>query len=75
MDYVNKYPSVLQRTSYNFTETATTGEMCAGVKTSLIVSQVTSSVTHLPSRVDWGGLTENAEYQLLILHHAYDECD
>jgi len=30
-DYVNKYPSVLQTTSYNFTGTATTGEMCAGV--------------------------------------------
>ena len=30
-DYVNKYPSVLQTTSYNFSGTATTPEMCAGV--------------------------------------------
>jgi hypothetical protein len=30
-DYVNKYSSVLQTTSYNFTGSNTTGEMCAGV--------------------------------------------
>ena len=30
-DYVNKYPSTLQTTSYNFTGTATTPEFCAGV--------------------------------------------
>ncbi len=30
-DYVNKYKSVLQTTSYNFTATKTTGEICAGV--------------------------------------------
>ena len=30
-DYVNKYKSVLQTTSYNFTGTKTTGEMCAGI--------------------------------------------
>ncbi len=30
-DYVNKYPSVLQTTSYNFSATKTTGELCAGV--------------------------------------------
>ena len=30
-DYVNKYPSVLQTSSYNFTGTKTTGELCAGV--------------------------------------------
>ena len=30
-DYVIKYPSTLQTTSYNFTRTATTPEMCAGV--------------------------------------------
>lgn len=30
-DYVNKYKSVLQTTSYNFTATSTTGEMCAGI--------------------------------------------
>lgn len=30
-DYVNSYNSTLQTTSYNFTETANTGEMCAGV--------------------------------------------
>lgn len=30
-DYVNKYPSVLQTSSYNFTATATTEEFCAGV--------------------------------------------
>ena len=30
-DYVNKYPSVLQTTSYNFSKTGTTGEMCVGV--------------------------------------------
>lgn len=30
-DYVNRYPSVLQTTSYNFPATKTTGEVCAGV--------------------------------------------
>ena len=30
-DYVNPYPSVLQTTSYNFSETGTTPELCAGV--------------------------------------------
>ena len=30
-DYVNKYSSILQTTSYNFTGTDTTGEMCAGI--------------------------------------------
>ena len=30
-DYVNKYASVLQTTSYNFPSTKTTGEICAGV--------------------------------------------
>lgn len=30
-DFVNRYPSVLQTTSYNFTSTSTTGEVCAGV--------------------------------------------
>ncbi len=30
-DYVNKYPSVLQTSSYNFTATSTTEEVCAGV--------------------------------------------
>ena len=30
-DYVNSYPSLLQTTSYNFTGTSTTGELCAGV--------------------------------------------
>ena len=30
-DYVNSYPSLLQTTSYNFTKTKTTGEICAGV--------------------------------------------
>ena len=30
-DYVNKYPSVLQTTSYNFSRTGTTAELCAGV--------------------------------------------
>ena len=30
-DYVNKYPSTLQTTSYNFTESRTTPELCAGV--------------------------------------------
>ena len=30
-DNVNKHPSVLQTTSYNFSATATTGELCAGV--------------------------------------------
>lgn len=30
-DYVKSYPSQLQTTSYNFTGTATTGELCAGV--------------------------------------------
>ena len=30
-DYVNKYPSIIQTTSYNFTHTNTTGEVCVGV--------------------------------------------
>ena len=30
-DYVNKYPSLLQTTSYNFSTTKTTKEACAGV--------------------------------------------
>ena len=30
-DYVNKYSSILQTTSYNFTGSSTTGEMCTGV--------------------------------------------
>ena len=30
-DYVNKYPSIIQTTSYNFTRTNTTGEVCVGV--------------------------------------------
>lgn len=30
-DYVNRYPSTLQVTSYNFTGTETTGELCAGM--------------------------------------------
>lgn len=30
-DYVNKYPSLLQTTSYNFTATQTTEEVCVGV--------------------------------------------
>ena len=31
IDYVNRYPSVLQTTSYNFPRTRTTGEICVGV--------------------------------------------
>ena len=30
-DHVNKYPSTLQTTSYNFTGTSTTDEVCVGV--------------------------------------------
>ena len=30
-DFVNKHPSVLQTTSYNFTHTSTTDEICVGV--------------------------------------------
>ena len=30
-DYVNKYPSILQTSSYNFSKTHTAGELCAGV--------------------------------------------
>ncbi len=30
-DYVTKYPSTLQTSSYNFAQTSTTGELCAGV--------------------------------------------
>ena len=30
-DYVNRYPSVLQVTSYNFSSTSTTQEVCVGV--------------------------------------------
>jgi len=31
-DYVNKHSSVLQTTSYNFTQTSTTPEVCVVVK-------------------------------------------
>ena len=31
VDYVNRYPSVLQTTSYNFQSTKTTGEIGVGV--------------------------------------------
>lgn len=31
VDYVNRYPSVLQTTSYNFPSTKTTAEICVGV--------------------------------------------
>ena len=31
IEYVNKHPSVLQTTSYNFSKTGTTDELCAGV--------------------------------------------
>ena len=30
-DYVNKQPSLLQTTSYNFSKTNTTGEVCVGI--------------------------------------------
>ena len=30
-DYINKYPSTLQTTSYNFPATGNTGEICTGV--------------------------------------------
>ena len=30
-DYVNRYPSTIQVTSYNFTGSKTTGELCAGM--------------------------------------------
>ena len=30
-DYVNKYPSTLQTTSYNFSSTGTAAEICAGI--------------------------------------------
>lgn len=30
-EFVNKYPSVLQTTSYNFSRTSTTSEVCVGV--------------------------------------------
>ena len=30
-DYVNRYPSILQTTSYNFSRTENTEEMCAGI--------------------------------------------
>lgn len=30
-DYVNRYPSVIQTTNYNFTGSETTSELCAGV--------------------------------------------
>lgn len=30
-DYVNSYPSILQTTSYNFSPTKTTSEICAGM--------------------------------------------
>ena len=35
-DYVNRYPSVLQVTSYNFTATKTTEKRCSGVVNPLL---------------------------------------
>ena len=42
-DYVNKYPSVLQTTSYNFTATTTTGEACIGVVKAIPIHQKNSA--------------------------------
>ena len=36
-DYVNKYPSIIQTTSYNFTGTQTTAERCVGVVNHCII--------------------------------------
>ena len=36
-DYVNKYPSIIQITSYNFTGTQTTAERCVGVVNHCII--------------------------------------
>ena len=36
-DYVNKYPSQLQVTSYNFSKTKTTPELCAGIVKAFII--------------------------------------
>jgi hypothetical protein len=38
-DYVNKTPSVLQTTSYNFTKTKTTSEICVGVVKAVPIHQ------------------------------------
>ena len=38
-DYVNRYPSIIQTTSYNFTATETTGEVCVGVVKAIPVHQ------------------------------------
>ena len=46
-DYVNKYASILQTTSYNFTGSETTGEMCAGLVKPAKVFQKTLHSMHL----------------------------
>ena len=42
-DYVNKYPSTLQTTSYNFPTTKTTGEICMGVVKASMLYNKTSA--------------------------------
>ena len=42
-DYVNKYPSTLQTTSYNFSSTCKTAELCAGVINLAHIHQKNSS--------------------------------
>ena len=49
-DFVNRYPSLLQTTSYNFTKTDTTAEVCVGVvKACKNAAQHYSDLTMLPS--------------------------
>ena len=38
-DYVNKYPSTFQTTSYNFSSTDTTAEVCAGIVKAVLLHQ------------------------------------
>ena len=82
-DYVNRYKSVLQTTSYNFTGTQTTPEFCAGVvKASPLLekspAQHAADFAMLSSKPELCGafLQSNGEPKLILcvrVHGASDE--
>ena len=54
-DYVSKYPSILQTTSYNFSKTQTTGELCAGVVKAQ-TEKSSSALCRLTNATDFSGV-------------------
>ena len=63
-DYVNPYPSVLQTTSYNFSETGTSPELCAGV-----VKAQTLTKCHAQHAAELNMLSEQAELKTMFFDH------